>query len=115
MIETIDHVNLVVRDLEAMTAFYRDTLELPVHSVRPTFVTFEWGPMRLNIGVHSDVKGQTAEPLRVMVNLSVEDIHRTYEVLVAHLRRSTGAAGGPPSPTPTAMSFSYSSSLDDTY
>lgn len=30
MIETIDHVNLVVRDLEAMTAFYRDTLELKI-------------------------------------------------------------------------------------
>jgi catechol 2,3-dioxygenase-like lactoylglutathione lyase family enzyme len=30
MIEAIDHVNLVVRDLERMTAFYRDVLSLRV-------------------------------------------------------------------------------------
>jgi catechol 2,3-dioxygenase-like lactoylglutathione lyase family enzyme len=30
MIESIDHVNLVVRDLERMTAFYRDVLGLRV-------------------------------------------------------------------------------------
>jgi catechol 2,3-dioxygenase-like lactoylglutathione lyase family enzyme len=30
MIESIDHVNLVVRDLDAMTAFYRDVLGFQV-------------------------------------------------------------------------------------
>lgn len=30
MLESIDHVNLVVRDLEGMTAFYRDVLGLTV-------------------------------------------------------------------------------------
>ena len=83
VIQGVAGITIWTDDLDGLTVFYRNTLELPVHSVRPTFVTFEWGPMRLNIGVHSDVKGQTTEPLRVMVNLSVEDIHRTYEVLVA--------------------------------
>lgn len=83
MIQGVAGITIWTDDLDRLTIFYRDVLELPVHSVRPTFVTFEWGRMRLNIGLHSDVQGTTAEPLRVMVNLSVEDVHHTYGVLVS--------------------------------
>ncbi|MCI0438216.1 MAG: VOC family protein [Chloroflexi bacterium] len=68
-------------DLERLTAFYRDALELPVHSVRPHFVAFEWGRMRFSIGAHAEVKGRTREPRRMMINFGVSDIHKAYETL----------------------------------
>ena len=66
-------------DLDRLTSFYRDTLEMPLHSVRPNFVAFEWGGMRFSIGTHADVEGPTREPHRIMINLGVSDIHKVYE------------------------------------
>jgi len=40
MLESIDHVNLVVRDLERMTAFYRDVLGLEV--TKEVTISGEW-------------------------------------------------------------------------
>jgi catechol 2,3-dioxygenase-like lactoylglutathione lyase family enzyme len=40
MIEAIDHVNLVVRDLKRMTAFYRDVLNLCV--TKEVSISGEW-------------------------------------------------------------------------
>jgi catechol 2,3-dioxygenase-like lactoylglutathione lyase family enzyme len=40
MIESIDHVNLVVRDLKRMTAFYRDVLNLRV--TKEVSISGEW-------------------------------------------------------------------------
>ncbi len=68
-------------NLEAMTDFYRDTLGLTPHSVRPYFVAFKLGGLRLSIGEHSDVTGRTREPHRVMVNLETDDIKGDFERL----------------------------------
>lgn len=71
-------------NLAAMTAFYRDALALPVHSVRPHFVAFDLpGGTRLSVGLHSQVHGPAKEPVRVTVNLGVEDIHATAAALAA--------------------------------
>ena len=67
--------------IEAMVSFYRDTLGLTPHSLRPDFVSFKWGGTRLSIGTHSKVRGKSTEPYRVMVNLGVDDIHGEYESL----------------------------------
>lgn len=83
MIEGVVGVIIWTERLDAMLAFYRDTLGLDPHSVRPEFVSFKWGDMRLGIGQHSEVMGKTTEPYRVMVNLGVDDIHREYESLRA--------------------------------
>lgn len=40
MIESIDHVNLVVRDLPSMTAFYRDVLQFRV--TKQVSISGEW-------------------------------------------------------------------------
>lgn len=72
-------------NMAAMTAFYRDTLGLPLHSERPHFAAFEWGDMRFSIGAHAEVSGRTREPHRIMVNLATSDI------LALHARLS--AAG----------------------
>ena len=68
-------------DLDRLVRFYRDTLELTPHSVRPDFVAFRWGDMRLSIGAHSGVDGDTREPYRVMINLATSDIRAAYDRL----------------------------------
>ncbi len=83
---TVQGVNGVIiwtEDLERLLAFYRDTLGLSPHSVRPSFVSFKWGDMRLGIGTHSQVHGRASDPYRVMVNFAVDDIHRAYRALLS--------------------------------
>jgi catechol 2,3-dioxygenase-like lactoylglutathione lyase family enzyme len=51
---TIDHVNLVVEDLEGMTAFYRDVLGLSV--TKRVTISGEWVSATVGLGdVHADV------------------------------------------------------------
>ncbi len=84
MISTLAGVIIWTDQLERMAAFYRDVLELPVHSVRPHFVAFELAHgARLSVGTHSEVHGPAKESARVTVNLGVTDIHATYRTLVA--------------------------------
>ena len=81
MIEGVVGVVIWTGDLDPLVSFYRDTLGLRPHSVRPDFVSFRWGGLRLGIGRHSEVEGSTKEPYRIMVNLGVDDIHREYDAL----------------------------------
>ena len=89
MIEGVAGIVIWTEDLDRLLGFYRDTLGLAPHSVRPDFVAFKWGDMRLSIGHHSEVRGQTAEPHRIMVNLGVRNIRETYETLKARGVRFT--------------------------
>lgn len=59
----------------AMRDFYVDTLGLTPRSDRPRFVNFDWGAQRLTVSVHEDVSGPNEDPLRLMINLDVDDIH----------------------------------------
>ena len=81
MIRGLAGVIIWTDDLGGMVDFYRDTLGLKPHSERPSFVSFKWGSVRLGIGSHSGVRGQSSDPYRVMVNLDVEDIHAAHERL----------------------------------
>jgi predicted enzyme related to lactoylglutathione lyase len=81
MIEGVVGVIIWTNNLDRLLAFYRGTLGLEPHSVRPDFVVFKWGEMRLSLGIHSRVEGRTKEPDRVMVNLGVEDIHEVHDSL----------------------------------
>lgn len=83
MIDGLAGVILWTDQLERMAAFYRDTLVLPVHSVRPHFVAFQIGEVRLSVGTHSEVHGPAREAVRVTVNLSVADIHAAHRELTA--------------------------------
>ena len=51
--------------------------------MRPDFVAFRWGDMRLSVGAHSGVDGDTREPYRVMINLATSDIHAAFDRLTA--------------------------------
>ena len=60
---------------QAMRAFYVETLGLAPRSDRERFVNFAWGAQRLTVSVHEGVTGATSDPLRLMINLDVDDIH----------------------------------------
>ena len=81
MIDGLAGVIVWTDDLERLSAFYRDTLGLAPHSVRPHFVSFKWGNLRLGLGAHREVRGSSRAPFRVMINLGVRDIHAEYEDL----------------------------------
>lgn len=59
----------------AMRDFYVDTLGLTPRSDRERFVNFDWGDQRLTVSVHEDVSGPNEDPLRLMINLAVDNIH----------------------------------------
>lgn len=80
-IEGLAGVIIWTNHLEPLANFYTDILGLAPHSVRPHFVSFRWGNTRLGIGVHSDVTGKSNDPLRIMVNLRVKDIHAEHNRL----------------------------------
>ena len=81
MITGVIGVILWTSNVEAMRTFYRDALQLPLHSDRGDFVVFRFGDMRLNIGLHAAVEGLAKDPYRIMVNLGVDDIHREHSRL----------------------------------
>jgi predicted enzyme related to lactoylglutathione lyase len=78
MIEGVVGVTIWTDSVERLVPFYRDVLGLPVHSVRPDWVSFRFGEMRLNLGLHSQVAGVSRDPYRIMVHLGVRDIHALY-------------------------------------
>ncbi len=81
MIQGLSGVIIWTADLDAMLGFYRAALCLTPHSTRPHFVSFKWGEVRLAIGTHSEIRGKSSDPHRVMINLAVDDIDAEYERL----------------------------------
>jgi len=63
---------------EAMARFYRERLGLTPRTANPDFVNFDWGGVRLSLGIHDRVAGQSRDPLRIMVNLAVDDIRAVH-------------------------------------
>jgi predicted enzyme related to lactoylglutathione lyase len=59
---------------EAMARFYRDQLGLTPRTAKADFINFDWGGVRLSVSVHDGVRGPSRDPLRIMVNLTVDDI-----------------------------------------
>ena len=68
---------------DEMARFYRDVLAMPTRRDRDHFVSFEWGDVRLTVTVHDQVDGRATDPLRVMVNLAVDDVHALHDRLSA--------------------------------
>jgi predicted enzyme related to lactoylglutathione lyase len=62
----------------AMRRFYVEVLGLRPRTDRPNFVNFQIGAARLTIGVHQSVVGISQDPLRIMINLAVTDIHAAH-------------------------------------
>ena len=83
MIQNLAGVIIWTDDLERLSAFYRDVLGLTLHSVRPDFVAFSFGDVRLSLGKHRQVSGPARDPYRIMINLGTTDMHRLYRRLEA--------------------------------
>ena len=81
MITGVAGVIIWTEDVQRLATFYTDILGLTPFSVRDDSVSFAWGDMRLRIAEHSAVRGCSADPLRVMLNLAVNDIHEAYDVI----------------------------------
>ena len=76
----------------AMRDFYIDTLGLTPRSDRDSLVNVDWGDQRLTISIHHDLRGPALDPLRLMINLAVSDIH----AVAARLEASGVAFTRPP-------------------
>jgi predicted enzyme related to lactoylglutathione lyase len=77
---------------DAMARFYRDTLGLEPRTSQADFINFDWHGVRLSVSVHDRVHGRSADPLRIMINLAVDDIQAVY----ARLTRAGVAFSRPP-------------------
>jgi predicted enzyme related to lactoylglutathione lyase len=80
-IESLAGVIIWTENLDRLSNFYQDSLNMKPHSVRPGFVAFQFGDTRLSLGKHNNVVGQSEEPYRIMVNLGVSDIHEAFRTL----------------------------------
>jgi catechol 2,3-dioxygenase-like lactoylglutathione lyase family enzyme len=67
----------------AMDRFYVDVLGLRPRTRRDGFVNVEFGAQRLTITTHDGVHGASLDPLRIMVNLEVDDIQAEHARLAA--------------------------------
>ncbi len=63
---------------DVMARFYRDRLRLTPRTSKPDFINFDWGGVRLSVSVHDRVSGVSRDPLRIMVNLAVDDIRAVH-------------------------------------
>ncbi len=81
MIEGIAGIVIWTENVERLSSFYRHKLRLQPHTIRSDFVAFKWGDMRLSIGKHQHVKGESRDSYRIMINLLTTDIMKTYEKL----------------------------------
>ena len=78
LVQNLAGVVIWTEDLERLVAFYRGSLGLEPHSVRPNFVAFRFGDARRSLGKPDKVAGPAREPYRIMVNLGVEDINAEH-------------------------------------
>jgi predicted enzyme related to lactoylglutathione lyase len=82
MLKGIHSVLIWTEDLQRLLPFYRDVLGMKTQMENEGFVAFEASTgSALALGTHSDVKGRSREPNRVMVDFQVDDCQAEYERL----------------------------------
>ncbi len=85
MVKGLESAIIWTDDLGRLLPFYRDLLGLKPEFESDDFVAFgsPTGGSRLALGRHSEVSGQTKDPFRRMLNLSVDDCQAEYDRLKA--------------------------------
>lgn len=81
MITKVHSILIWSEDVKRLVPFYRDVLGLRPQAETEGFVVFILNGAGLAIGTHSEVRGRSQEPNRVMVNLRVDDCQGEYERL----------------------------------
>ena len=75
-------ITLPVADLAGMTAWYRDTLGLPLERTNERAAHFHWGEVPFEL-YRSEENACPSEPLALWVFWEVEDLEATRRALVA--------------------------------
>jgi predicted enzyme related to lactoylglutathione lyase len=81
---TIHTVLIWTEDVRRLASFYTDKLALEIEQEGEEFAIFKPpspGATQFGLGKHSEVKGQTKEPDRIMVNFGVDDCKAEYQRL----------------------------------
>ena len=82
MLTGIHSVVIWTEDVSRLLPFYRDVLGLKPQMENEGFVAFEASTGAvLALGAHSEVKGRSRDPYRMMVNFAVDDCQAEYERL----------------------------------
>ncbi len=96
MVKGFQGVIIWTEDLKSLLPFYRDTLGLGTQMEADEFAVLEGG--QLALGRHSEVKGKSRDPNRMMVNLNVDDCQAEYQRLsgsgVQFIRKPSQDPGG---------------------
>ena len=96
MIKDVHSAIIWTEEMGRLLPFYRDVLGMGTQMEADGFVLLGGG--KLALGVHSDVKGTSRDPNRMMVNLAVDDCRAEYERLseqgVKFLREPSQDQGG---------------------
>lgn len=79
MLKGFHGVIIWTEDMKRLLPFYKDTLGLPTQMEADEFAVFQGG--QLALGQHSEVKGKSRDPNRLMVNLNVDDCQAEYQRL----------------------------------
>jgi predicted enzyme related to lactoylglutathione lyase len=85
MIKGVQSVIIWTEDLGRLMPFYRDVVGLTPAMEGDAFTVFQAeSGAQLALGQHSEVKGPSRDPNRVMVDLGVDDCRAEYERLNAN-------------------------------
>jgi len=84
MIKGVHSILISTDDINKLTPFYRDVIGLNAAMEGAEFAVFATGSgSQLALGVHSEVKGRSKEPNRIMVDLEVDNCQAEYDRLRA--------------------------------
>lgn len=80
MITTLGGVSIWSSDLNNLLPFYRDVVGLPVQidGADGFALLGEPGQAALGLGTHSDVRGSSTDPFRIMVGFTTTDIQADF-------------------------------------
>ena len=82
MLAGIHSVLIWTEDVNRLLPFYRDVLGLQPEMESEGFVVFQASTGgQLALGAHSEVRGRSSDPYRVMVDFEVDDCLEEYERL----------------------------------
>lgn len=84
-LQTPERFVIYVSDMQRSTAFYRDTLGLPIKFTSPGWTEFNNGGTTLALHRHMGNEAGTAQPAAGQATLVfvVDDLHSAYETLKA--------------------------------
>jgi predicted enzyme related to lactoylglutathione lyase len=66
---------------KALAAFYEKVFSRPADMVEGEWYMWQAGNCSLSVGEHSEVKGQSKEPSRIMLNLETKQVKEEFERL----------------------------------